>query len=165
MILLKPPYIPTMFTGVSATFNVYGRSFTRLEGVYLSGAPLQSSTFYNPFSSVPKLSASYPGFFGRRLSTLDYTTNFDNTITINVPAPVRRGYIDVIVQNPAGYGKLTQFAVKELYSEFQELSAQRPWALGIKVLSGSEVTVLENQIFTIEGDTLLTIAGDNIVSI
>ncbi len=126
-----------MFTGLSATYDVYGRSFMRLNAIYLSGAPLSGiTTFYNPFSSLPKLSAHYPGFTAYKLLSSEYSTNFDNTITITVPAPVQAGYIDVIAQNPAGYGALTRFVIKEPYSGTQPLSALRPWSSGVKVLTG-----------------------------
>lgn len=153
-----------MYTGLSATFNVYGRSFMRLEAVYLSGTPLRNTTFINPFSGVPKLSAQYPGFFGVKLLSAFYTTNFDNTITITIPAPRRVGYVDVIAQNPAGYGKLTQYVIKEPYANTVPLSTLRPWMFGVNVLSGTDVGV-EGQIYTISGDELVTIAGDNIISI
>ena len=136
MILLKRPYTPLTYVGLSATFNVYGKSFMGLNAVYLSGAPLSGTTFYNPFSGVPKLSASYPGFTAYKLLSSDFTTNFDNTITINVPAPVTGGYIDVIAQNPAGYGALTRFVIKDLYTGLQPLSVLRPWSSGVLVLSG-----------------------------
>jgi len=166
MILLKRPYTPIMYTGLSATFNVYGRSFQKLEAVYLSGGPLLNTTFHNPFSAVPKLSAIYPGFNGVKLLSSQYTTNFDNTITLNIPAPARLGYIDVIAQNPAGYGRLTRYTIKELYNGTQPLSALRPWVNGVRVLSGSEVIIgVDNQMLTIDGDLLITIAGDNIVTL
>lgn len=166
MILLKRPYKPVMYTGLSASFNVYGRSFKNLEAVYLSGAPLFNTSFYNPFSATPRLSALYSGFNGVRLLSSQYTTNYDNTITINIPSPARIGYIDVIAQNPAGYGKLTQYVIKELYSGTQNLSTLRPWSQGVQVLSGIDLTIgVENQMLAIDGDFLITITGDNIVSI
>jgi hypothetical protein len=124
-----------MYTGLSAEYNVYGRSFMRLEAVYLSGSPVPNTTFYNPFSAVPKLSASYRGFTGYKLLSSDFSTNFDNTITIKIPPPVSPGYIDVIAQNPAGYGKLTQYAVKYLYSGVQTQLELRPWSSGVSVLT------------------------------
>ena len=124
-----------MFTGLSATYDVYGRSFMRLNAVYLSGAPVANTTLYNPFSSVPKLSAHYPGFTAYKLSSSEYSTNFDNTITVKIPAPIAAGYIDVIGQNPAGYGTLTRFVIKEPYSGTQPLSTLRPWMYGINILS------------------------------
>lgn len=137
MILLKKPYTPVVFTSATKEFNVYGKSFMRLEAVYLSGHPYENQTFYNPFSSVPKLSASYPGFFGVKLSSTQYSTNFDNTITLTMPSATRPGYVDVIVQNSAGYGKLTQYVVKDLYNNIQTQLDLRPWALGVKVLTAS----------------------------
>lgn len=156
MILLKKPYKPIMFTGLSASFNVYGKSFMQLQAVYLSGAPLSGTTFYNPFSAVPKLSAAYPGFTAYKLLSSEYTTNFDNTITINVPAPINFGYIDVIAQNPAGYGALTRFVVKELYSGSLTQQQLRPWSEGVVVyLSGAEGNIL-----AIDGSFLTTISGE-----
>ena len=136
MILLKKPYTPVTHVGLSATFNVYGKSFMQLQAVYLSGKTLSGTTLYNPFSAIPKLSAVYPSFTAYKLLSSNYSTNFDNTLTINVPPPVSAGYIDVIVQNPAGYGKLTQYAVKYLYSGVQTQLELRPWSSGISVLSG-----------------------------
>jgi hypothetical protein len=136
MTLLKKPYTPVTYVGLSATFNVYGKSFMQLQAVYLSGKPLSGITsFYNPFSAVPKLSANYPGFTAYRLLSTGYSTNFDNTLTINIPPPVSAGYIDVIAQNPAGYGKLTQYAVKYLYSGVQTQLELRPWSSGVSVLT------------------------------
>ena len=136
MILLKKPYTPVTHVGLSATFNVYGKSFMQLQAVYLSGKTLSGTTLYNPFSAIPKLSAVYPSFTAYKLLSSNYSTNFDNTLTINVPPPVSAGYIDVIAQNPAGYGKLTQYAVKYLYSGVQTQLELRPWSSGISVLSG-----------------------------
>lgn len=148
-----------MFTGLSASYNVYGKSFMQLKAVYLSGAPLSGTSFYNPFSAVPKLSAAYPGFTAYKLLSSNYSTNFDNIITINVPAPIAAGYIDVIVQNPAGYGKLTQYVVKELYPGTLTQQQLRPWSDGIVVyLSGDDSNILD-----IDGSFLITISGDYIV--
>lgn len=136
MILLKKPYKPLMFTGLSATYSVYGKSFMRLEAVYLSGTPVPNTTLYNPFSGTPKLSAAYPEFTAYKLLSTEHTTNFDNTITINIPAPLSAGYIDVIAQNPAGYGTLTQYVIKELYTGTQTQLELRPWSSGVEVLTG-----------------------------
>ena len=138
MIFLTKPYTPVTFVGLSATFNVYGKSFMQLQAVYLSGAPLSGTTFYNPFSAIPKLSANNPGFTAYKLLPSNYSTNFDNTLVINIPPPISTGYIDVIVQNPAGYGKLTQYAVKYLYSGVQTQLELRPWSSGVSVLTGTD---------------------------
>jgi len=163
MILLKKPYEPLMYTGISATFNVYGKSFMRLNAVYLSGIPVANTTLHNPFSGVPKLSAYYPEFTAYKLLTSEYFTNLDNTITINIPAPLSAGYIDVIAQNPAGYGILTKYVIRELYSNTQTQNKLRPWSSGIRTLTGAEI--LPTFMFTINGNMLITISGDNIVFI
>lgn len=162
MILLKKPYTPVVFTSASKVFNVYGKSFTRLEAVYLSGAPYNDQTFYNPFSAYPKLSAHYPGFYGVKLLSSEYSTNFDNTITITVPSATNTGYIDIIAQNPAGYGTLTQYVIKDLRIKNTDLSAIRPWSKGINVIS---FIPYYNQMYTISDDILVTINNENIVAI
>jgi hypothetical protein len=162
MILLTKPFTPIAFTGVSKTFNVYGRSFFNITNVYLSGNPYRNTTFFNPFSAVPKLSALYPGITGIRLLPTQYTTNNNNTLTITVPSAVRTGYIDIIVENPAGYGILTQYVIKDLYSNTQTLQELRPWSSGILVLTGEKVFT---PVLTINGDELITIEGEQIVTI
>lgn len=161
MTFLRKPYKPIMYTGIPASYNVYGKSFMQLNAVYLSGTPLSGTTFHNPFSAVPKLSAHYPGFIAYKLPSSDYSTNFDNTITIKVPAPVQPGYIDVIAQNPGGYGRLTQYVVKYLYSGEQTQQQLRPWSDGVVVyLSGDDSNIL-----SIDNSFLVTISGDYIVEI
>lgn len=135
MTLLKPPYNPTFFTGTSAAFNAYGKSFYDVQAVYLSGYPYTNTTLYNPFSSVPSLSAKYPAFTGIKLLSSQWTSNNDNTVTFMMPSASRAGYVDVIIQNQAGYGKLTQYVIKELYTGSQPLSVLRPWYQGVRVLS------------------------------
>lgn len=168
--LLKKPYTPVVFTSAVKTFKVYGKSFMQMQAVYLSGAPYNNQTFYNPFSGFRRLSADNPGFFAVKLLSSQYTTNFDNTITFTMPSAVNKGFVDVIIQNPAGYGKLTQYCVKELYTNEQTVNEIRPWSNGIRVLTGvedfaAEPTFDENQLLTIDGLYLVTIANENIVSI
>lgn len=168
MKLLKKPYTPVAFTSASNTFNVYGKSFYKVTNVYLSGHPYENTTFFNPFSGIPKLSAHYPGFFGVKLTPNQYTSNNDNTITFTMPPALRTGYVDIIVENPAGYGCLTQYVVKYRYDEEQTQLELRPWSLGIKVLTGSEINMpldVSGQIYTITGDILLTLNNDNIIQI
>jgi len=169
--LLKKPYRPLIFTGQVKSFNVYGKSFYDVQAVYLSGEPYTNQTFFNPFSGVPKLSATYPGFFGVKLLSSNYSSNNDNAITFTVPSASNPGYVDIIVQNLAGYGTLTQYVIKDLYSGTQTQLQLRPWSLGIEVLSGVKIIIPpvpplpENQILTIDDNILITIAGDNIVTI
>jgi hypothetical protein len=80
-----------------------------------------------------------------------------------MPSATRAGYVDIIVENPAGYGKLTQYVIKEPYSGTQTQLELRPWSSGVKVLTGVELPDL--RVFTITGDILVTIGDDNIVQI
>lgn len=137
MTFLTKPYTPVAFTSATKSFNVYGKSFFRVTNVYLSGYPYQNQTFYNPFSAIPKLSAQYPGFFGVKLLSSSYQSNNDNTITFTMPSATRQGYVDIIVENPAGYGKLTQYVIKDLYNNIQTQLDLRPWSSGVKVLTAT----------------------------
>jgi hypothetical protein len=161
----KIPLRPLTFTGQFSNFTVTGRSFYEIQAVYLSGYPYENTTFFNPFSSIPRLSATYPGFNAVKLLSSQYLSNNDNTITFTMPSATRPGYVDIIVQNQAGYGTLTQYVIKELYTGSMPLSTLRPWSLGIKVLSSVEVSVPAGQIYTISDDLLVTISNDNIVQI
>jgi hypothetical protein len=167
MSYLKKPFTPVVFTSASKTFNVYGKSFFKITNVYLSGNPYENQTFYSPFSGSPKLSATYPGFFGIKLLSSAYITNNINTITFTIPPATRAGFVDIIIENPAGYGTLTQYVVKDLYTEEQTQLELRPWSLGVKVLTGVEMSqqIFDYQIYTITGDLLITINGDNIFEI
>ena len=135
MILSKRPLRPTVFTGVSATFRVAGKSFYDIQSVYLSGYPYTNTTLFNPFSGVPSLSAKYPAFTGVKLLSSHWSSNNENAVTFTMPSAQRGGYVDVLIQNQAGYGALTRYVIKELYTGTQPLSVLRPWSSGIQVLS------------------------------
>lgn len=165
MILLKKPYTPVAFTSAEKSFNVYGKSFFSIRNVYLSGYPYENTTFYNPFSGVPRLSATYPGFNAVKLLSSSYQTNNDNTVTFTMPSATRGGYVDIIIENQAGYGKLTQYVIKELYDNTLTQQQLRPWSLGIKVLSSVDTGIPAGQIYAINNDLLITITNDNIIQI
>ena len=134
MILLKKPYTPYVSLSTTKTFYFYGKSFNKVVNVYLSGYPYENTTFYNPFSGSPKLSAQYTGFYAVKLLSSDYISNNKNTITFIMPSATRVGFVDVIVENPAGYGTITQYVIKELYPASDLTQIQlRPWSSGIEV--------------------------------
>lgn len=138
MILLKKPYTPVAFTSAEKIFNLYGRSFFNIQAVYLSGNLYNNQTFFNPFSSIPKLSAIYPGFTAVKLLSSQWNSNNENTITFTMPSAINTGYVDIIVQNEAGYGALTRYVIKELYDNTLTQQQLRPWSPGIKVLLNDE---------------------------
>jgi hypothetical protein len=95
--------------GEKATFEVWGSGFENIQNVYLSGAPLNSiSTTQNPFSSFPNLSAEFGPFTAVKLASADWSYNRDTYMTFTMPSATNSGRVDVIVQGPLGYGKLTQ---------------------------------------------------------
>jgi hypothetical protein len=97
------------------TIRVYGESFFKIQNIYLSGDTNFNSNFFSPFSAsnlctVNLLSALYPGFTGIQLLSTDYSVYNDTLITINMPQATNSGFVDIIVQNEAGYGSLIKNA-------------------------------------------------------
>jgi hypothetical protein len=165
MILLKKPYAPSALIGETKTFNVYGKSFIQIKNVYLQGIPYQfQQTLYNPFSAVPKLSANYPAFNAIKLDPSQYTSNNDNTVTFTMPSASRGGFVDIILENQAGYGALTRYAIKETYNPYTSGTPEyeafqpyvRPWSQGVKIIdqTGSVyiITITNNPILKLGGD-------------
>jgi len=158
MILLRKPYTPIAFTSATKVFNVYGKSLTKIDAVYLQGASF-NQTFYNPFSAYPTLSAKNPGFFGTKLLSSEYQSNNINILTFTMPSATLAGLVDVIVQNPAGYGSITQYVVKNLYDNTLTQEELRPWYAGIEIAG-------INQMYTINRDVIVTImSAENILLI
>jgi hypothetical protein len=171
--------VPSIFVGETKQFTVYGKSFFDLENVYLSGIPFPESTFVNPFSSTTRLSAIYPGFFGVKLSGSSFVSNNDYYVTFTMPSASFPGFVDIILQNRAGYGALTQYVIRGTFNPYTSGTVEyntytpyvRPWSSGVRVLSGVvEPTpplppFADNQIFTLNGlSALQTFSGINIVT-
>lgn len=165
---LKPPIA---FLGIPKTFTVYGKSFYNITNVYVSGAPFNGrTTLFNPFSAVAKLSATFPAFTGLKLLSSSYSVESPTTMTFTMPSAEFPGFVDVILQNPAGYGSVVKYAIKGNYNPYPVNSPEyssfqpyvRPWAKGIKVEydpEASSIVTIEDQII------ILTIAGEDIVTI
>jgi hypothetical protein len=143
--MIGVPFIaPVIQVNTSKTFTVYGKSFFRVSGVYLSGSDgvYENTTFFDPFSASPKLS-SYGGFFGVQLSAGLYQSNNNNELKFTTIPAICSGYVDVILQNEAGWGALTQFVVKSTQNPYTSGSFeynnytpyQRPWKDGLIVNS------------------------------
>jgi len=143
MILLKKPYTPSALIGETKTFNVYGKSFFNIRNVYLQGLPyIFQQTLQNPFSAVPRLSALYPAFNAIKLSPSQYISNNDNTLTFVMPSAERGGFVDIILENAAGYGVLTQYVIKDTFNPYVSGTLEyntyepyiRPWANGVNII-------------------------------
>lgn len=94
--------------GKKQVFNVWGKGFKVINNVYLSGASFDQSTTYNPFSTMPELSADYPSFEAVKIDPTMWSYNRDNFLTFVSPSASSIGKVDLILEGPAGYGKLTE---------------------------------------------------------
>jgi hypothetical protein len=120
----------------SFNFLIKGKPFYDIRSVYLSASnPLMFDgvTFHNPFSAVKKLSANNVGFYGVKLPIFSYN---EYCISFEFPhAPKKSGFVDVIVENEAGYGKLTIGSRLPFEKTFEgALDIQKPCVSGIKVI-------------------------------
>jgi hypothetical protein len=145
MISLGKITTPIISIGESKNFTVYGKSFLKVSAVYLSGNAFDSSTFFNPFSAIPKLSAQNPGFYALKLNPSQYSFNTNRQLTITIPPPTKIGFIDIILQNEAGWGKLSSFVIKNTINPYPTEHPlrsswepyEKPWKDGIKVVSSN----------------------------
>jgi hypothetical protein len=130
--------ITRTLTGVqNQHIRVYGESFFKIENVFLSGDTNFNTNFYSPFMSsnpctVNLLSAQYPGFTGIQLLSTDYNVYNDTYLTLTMPSAANAGYVDVIVQNQAGYGSLIKNAP---YPPLLSAALVNPLLSGIQILS------------------------------
>ena len=141
----KPKVLEPYFARIGETkqFNVWGTGFERIQNVYLSGAPLSSvSTLQNPFSSAP-LSADFGPFTAVKLLTSEWSFDRDNFMTFVMPSASSAGYVDVIVEGPVNYGKLTDNVRVSTFNPYVSGSSvynsfipyQVPYLSGIKIES------------------------------
>lgn len=102
-------------------FVLYGKSFLELRNLYLSASDIRvfdnlTVAFYNPFSGIPSLKDHNPGFTATVVSNFIQINN--SRVVFNIPdqvftnivnkTPPYSVYIDVIVENEAGYGLLSR---------------------------------------------------------
>jgi hypothetical protein len=95
--------------GEQQMFDVWGPGFTRINNVYLSGAPFNNTTTFNPFSGYNELSATNPPFSGIKIDPSKWSYDKDSFMTFVMPSAQNPGRVDLIIEGPAGYGKLTEF--------------------------------------------------------
>jgi T4-like virus Myoviridae tail sheath stabiliser len=107
----RPKVVEPYFAqiGTRQQFNVFGSGFEKIHNVYLSGAPLSSlMTAQNPFSASVTLSGEFPSFTGAKLLSSDWSYDKDSFMTFVMPSASSTGFVDIVVEGPAGYGTLTQ---------------------------------------------------------
>ncbi len=138
--LIEPYYARI---GTFQQFNVWGAGFKKINNVYLSGAPLDTNmTLQNPFSSIPELSSTYPAFTAVKIDSAKWSYDRDKQLTFVMPSASNPGLLDVILEGPAGYGKLTEYTRINTFNPFlstqPEYTAfvpyQMPYLSGIEIV-------------------------------
>jgi hypothetical protein len=87
-------------------------SFLNISNVYLSSSEINmflDATFYNPFSGVQNLSAKNLMFYAKKIQNFSFTDNF---LIFDIPQSINSsGFVDIIIENEAGYTKLTNDSI------------------------------------------------------
>ena len=140
--------------------NVFGKSFFDVTNVYVSASNYEmfdTNTLYNPFSAIDSLSAKYPAFYG--LVVPSFTLFNENFLTFDLPTnPKTVGYFDVIIENEAGYGKLTVDSRLPFLSAWKDATnIQFPY------ISGFKVGTIDDPIWTYPQDQLLLTEMQNYI--
>jgi len=134
------PYAFTLHPYASTVPDIIltGRSFINITNVYLSSVDTRmfsiSTEYINPFYNMQNLSANNIGFSG--IDVTPYANLIsDQYISLGLsPVFNDTGYFDVIVQNEAGFGILTQDSIVPFVSSWKgATNIQRPCISGINV--------------------------------
>jgi hypothetical protein len=123
------PYIipllsPSLSSNQVKSIIITGKSFLNLRNVYLSASNTTIFTnsnyqYFDPFSSVSKLSLTNKGFSGIVIE--NFTVISEKYVIFDLPDEIfySIGYkkpfnckLDVIIENEAGYGLLTRDSIK-----------------------------------------------------
>jgi hypothetical protein len=118
---------------------IVGSSFYEVRNVYLSASNpnllSETSSFFNPFSGIINLSAYNPPF--NAVKFYNYTVETENYILLNLNLTSGQvGYIDIIVENEAGYSVLSRDSRIPFLSAYQgAIDIQKPAISGIKVIN------------------------------
>jgi hypothetical protein len=123
------------FTDKDLNILVHGKDLKELTAVYLSASDINmfDNLYYvNHFSNIKNLSSDNPPFSGVIIPIFIYKENY---IGFTLPQiPKTTGYIDIIVENEAGYGKLTTGSIVPFLSSWRgSIDIQSPSISGIHV--------------------------------
>lgn len=144
--LIDPYYVSV---GETKQFNLVGNAFTVINNVYLSGHPVEYlSTQQAPFSNSSELSAQYPPFTAVKLLSSDWFYNKETLCSFIMPPPQCVGRVDVILEGPVGYGKLTEYVRLNTFNPFVSGTPQHsafvpyqfPFLSGIEVRQADGTT-------------------------
>jgi hypothetical protein len=109
-----PHYIsiyPSISSESTKYLTIIGRSFYNIKNIYFKNIKNEvfntPVTLYNPFSAVSKLSAHNTKFYGIKIENFVVLEN--NKIIIEIPQIFSgKGFIDIVIENEAGFGFLTE---------------------------------------------------------
>lgn len=128
------------------TLDIIGQSFLNVKNVYLSASDQSifqgNVSFFNPFSTTTNLYPSNPGFYGIVIPyfTLangknilfdipDYVFYYINSVGIQYFV-----YLDVIIENEAGYGLLSRDSFQYPVSSWSGFTfTQKPSISGVYI--------------------------------
>jgi hypothetical protein len=137
------PYTLNLYTSSNSlsslndlTISLAGKYFFSTRNIYLSGKypnVFQSTAYYNPFSAISNLSATNPGFYA--ILVPSFTTFADTNLIFDIPEyPRYNTFVDVIVENEAGYGKLSTGSIRNYVSSWSGFTnVSLPSVSGIQI--------------------------------
>lgn len=100
--------------------DLYGKYFFDIKNIYLSASnpnTLSGVEYWDQFNYFSKLSSFNPPFSAVKIP--EFKVSSDNFISFNLPQiPAESGYIDIIVENEAGYDKLTTSNINFMVSSW-----------------------------------------------
>jgi hypothetical protein len=128
------------------TVNLLGKSFLLPRNLYLSAADIDlynglSYSYFNPFSSFSRLSGNNPGFTAYAVP--EFTLIGDSKVIFDIPNEFFNyilqkeeysTYIDVIIENEAGYGLLSRDSYSYTISSWSGfIPYQKPSIKGLSI--------------------------------
>jgi hypothetical protein len=111
-------------------------NFLQIRNVYLSASDSSifgiSASYFNPFSAIKNLSSENVPFTAIKVNLFTYNERY---LVFDFPeVPLNIGYIDVIIENEAGYSKMTnELYVKEISACGITENFQKPSISGIQI--------------------------------
>lgn len=120
------------------SIEIFGKSFFDVKNIYLSASDnemFSSVSYFNPFSAISNLSSKYTGFLGVLIPT--FTLFNENYLNFVVPeTPLKSGRLDIIIENEAGYGKVTTDTILPFISAYSgATNIQFPYISGFEIKS------------------------------
>ena len=133
----------------SLEVSLVGRKFLNLRNLYLSGSNIgmfDNLTYFSPFSGISSMSNIYPPFSAILIP--EFIVESDKNITFTFPQkPKTEGFIEIIAENEAGYGKLTTDSRYPFISSYQgAIDIQNPWVDGI-IINNNPLDTLDRRIY------------------